>query len=404
MSRVGQADVVVVGAGAVGATAALALARAGRRVAVVDARPGPTPAPGAEYARFVVSVNLAGSAILERLGVWPEIARERVSPYIAMELWDGSGSGHTRFDAAEVGEPLLGHFVENALLEARLHAALAAEPRIEVHWDARLESLEPDHDRVTVALEGGAALAARLVVGADGGHSRVRDLAGIDVARREYGQRALVCNFATEHPHGAIARQRFLPGGPVALLPLADGRCALAWFRPGEEADELLALDDETFCARLSVATDHVLGRVIAVTPRFAPAIVRQHAHAYVAERVALVGDAAHTIHPLAGQGLNLGLLDAAALAAAVGGQGDAGAWPRLRRYARSRRSHNLAVMTAMDGFHLGFAFGGAPRIHLRGLGMNLADRAGPFKQAFIRRGAGIAGDLPPLARPLPRP
>lgn len=393
-------DGVIVGAGAVGATLALALARRGRRVTVLDARAGPTPRPGADYANFVVSLNLASSAVLAHLGVWPAIADARISPYIGMELWDAGGGGHTRFDSAEIGEPVLGHFVENALLESVLHAALAAEPRIDLQWGQTATALEPGSEYRYLQLDDGRELAAPLVVGADGARSHVRELAGIGVRDHDYDQRALVCNFTTELPHGGIARQRFLPGGPVAMLPLADGRCALAWFRPPQEADELLALADADFCARLGEATDHVLGEVTAAEPRFAPRIVRQHAEHYVADRVALIGDAAHAIHPLAGQGLNLGLLDAASLAEHVAGSGDPGQPLRLRRYARARRGHNTAVMSAMDGFHFGFAFGGTLQTSLRSLGMNLADRAGPIKQAFIRHGCGLAGDLPALARP----
>lgn len=395
-------DVAVVGAGAVGATAALALAQAGRRVVVVDGRPGPAACPGDNYAEFVVSLNRASSNILDRLGVWAPIVEQRVSPYIGMALEDSVGGGHTQFDSADIGEPVLGHFVENALIEAVLHRALAAEPRIELRWGVRAASLEADFASRHLELDDGSTLAARLIVGADGGRSRLRDLAGITVQRYDYEQRALVCNFATEQAHGAIARQRFLPGGPVAMLPLADGRCSLAWFRPPEEAEELLALSDTSFCERLGEATGYTLGAVTAATPRYAPPIARQHAARYTAERIALIGDAAHTIHPLAGQGLNLGLLDAAALAAAIGGSGDPGADIRLHRFARSRRSHNTAVMSAMDGFHFGFAFGGPLRAGLRSLGMDCAQRSGPFKRAFIRRGSGLAGDLPPLARPQP--
>lgn len=402
MSRPRVPDAVIVGCGAVGATLALALARARRRVVVLDTRPGPTAAPGDDYAEFVVSLNLASSCLLGRLGVWDAIRDFRVSPYIAMELWDAGGTGHTRFDSAAIGEPVLGHFVENALLESVLQQALAVEPNVDLYWNMRPQRLERATDRVRLVPDEGGAIEAALVVGADGGRSRLRELAGIAVERRDYGQRALVCNFATERDHGAVARQRFLPGGPVAMLPLADGRCSLAWFQPADVADELLRLAPQDFRQRLSEATDSRLGAVTATTPVRGVGIARQHACDYVRERVALVGDAAHVIHPLAGQGLNLGLLDAAALAAALEGRGDAGAWLRLRRYARWRRSHNTAMMAAMDLFHDGFARGGAVQAALRNLGMNLADHAGPVKQEFIRHGAGLAGDLPPLARRQP--
>ena len=259
----------------------------------------------------------------------------------------------------------------------------------------------PLDDRGRVVTDGGDALEAGLSVGADGARSRLRQLAGIEVRRHDYGQRAIVCNFATERPHGAVARQRFLPGGPVAMLPLADGRCSLAWFRPGDEAERLAALEEAAFCAELSEATGHALGAVTAATRRRAFPIVRRHAERYVGDRVALVGDAAHTIHPQAGQGLNIGLLDAAALADSLGGNGDPGRQRPLRRYARWRRGHNSAVMAAMDFFHHGFAHGGPARARARNVGMDLADRSGPAKRLFTRLGSGLGGDLPPLARPL---
>lgn len=396
-----EGGVIIVGAGAVGATLALALARQQRDVLLLDARPGPAGRPGAEYAGFAVSLNRASSAVLARLGVWEEIAETRVSPYGAMELWDATGSGHTRFDSAEIGEPMLGHFVEPVLVEACLHEALAAHPRVTLRWGVRPAGLEIEPRQARLVLDDESTFEAALVVGADGGRSQLRELAGIATRDHDYGQQALVCHFATERPHGAVARQRFLPGGPVAMLPLADGRCHLAWFRPPAEAEELLALDDDAFALALSEATGYLLGAVDSVTPRRGFPVIRRHAVEYVDRRVALVGDAAHTIHPLAGQGLNLGLLDAAALAAAIGNTGDAGGWHRLRRYARWRRAHNTAVMTAMDFFHFGFAHGGPVRAAARNFGMLAADHSGLAKRLVTRHGAGLAGDLPPLAAPL---
>lgn len=402
MSTRAHHEVVIVGAGAVGATLALALARQKCHVLVLDTRPGPAEFPGPEYADFVVSLNRASSAILERLGVWPRIADCRVSPYGGMELWDATGSGRLRFDSADIGEPVLGHFVEPVLVEAALHEALADTPGVELRWSSRPVALAVDGEEARLTLEDDTVLHAALVVGADGARSKLRELAGIGVREYDYEQQALVCHFTTELAHGAIARQRFLPGGPVAMLPMADGRCHLAWFRPPADADRLLALTDDAFAQALSEATDYALGAVTAVTPRRGFPVVRRHALAYVDQRVALVGDAAHTIHPLAGQGLNLGLLDAAALAHALGSRGDVGAWTRLRRYARWRRAHNTAVMSAMDFFHFGFARGGPIRAAVRNLGLLAADRSGIAKRMVTRHGAGLAGDLPPLARPLP--
>ncbi len=395
-------DCAVVGAGAAGAMLALALARQNRQVALIDGRPGPTEAPGAEHGEFVVSLNLASVALLTNLDLWSPLQAGRLSPYTAMELWDAAGVGQTRFDSADVGEPVLGYFVEVAWLEAVLHRALAEHPQVSLFWGHRAEALEVAADRVRLDVDGGPPVEAALAAAADGANSRLRELAGIGVDAYDYDQRALVCNFATEEAHGAVARQRFLPGGPVAMLPLADGRCSLAWFRPAREAERLVALDEASFCAELSAATEHRLGAVAAATRRRAYPIVRRHAERYVTERVALVGDAAHTIHPQAGQGLNIGLLDVAALADVVGARGDPGVWRGLRRYARWRRGHNAAVMAAMDFFHFGFAQGGPARALARNLGMRVADRSGPAKRWVTRAGCGLADDVPPLARPVP--
>lgn len=402
-------EVAIVGAGAVGAALGLALARAGHAVTIIDGRSGPAAAPGEEYGEFVVSLNLASIAFLRAIGVWPAIHASRVSPYGGMTLWDEGGAGATRFDSAEVGEPALGCFVEAALLEARLHEALAEYPVVTRLWGRRATGLRVAHDGARLTLDDGTTINAGLVIGADGGRSAMRQLADIGVERFDYGQRAIVCNFATERTHDAVARQRFMQGGPVAMLPLADGRCSLAWFRPEAEAERIVELDDEAFTEALSDATDYALGAVTAATRRRAFPIVRRHAVRYAAERFALVGDAAHTIHPQAGQGLNLGLMDAAALAEAVGRGGDRGADPGIERilryYARWRRGHNTAVMHAMDVFHRGFAQS-APLPAgllgpLRGIGLAAADRAGPAKRLILRHGAGLAGDLPRAARPV---
>lgn len=393
-------DVIITGAGAVGATLGLALAHSGRRVALLDTRPGPTEHPGDAYTGFVVALNRASLALLDRLSIWPNIRDFRVSPYVAMELRDAAGSGSVRFDSADIGEPLLGYFVETALLESVLHRALQSCADITAAWGERPVQLDIGRDSASLQTEKGVAWSAPLIVGADGARSQLRELAGIEVDVHPYDQHALVCNFATEADHGAVARQRFLPGGPVAMLPLADGRCSLAWFRPDAEVEGLLGLDEAAFCERLTEATGNWLGAVTAAEPPRAFPIIRRHARDYTAERVVLVGDAAHAIHPLAGQGLNLGMLDVAALAECVGTEGDPGARLRLRRYARWRRTHNTAVMALMDGFHYGFAFGSPLQQTARNLIMNAANAVGPVRRQFIRHGAGLSGDLPPLARP----
>ncbi|MBA1148489.1 FAD-dependent monooxygenase, partial [Ectothiorhodospiraceae bacterium WFHF3C12] len=239
--------------------------------------------------------------------------------------------------------------------------------------------------------------------GADGAASTVRDLAGIDISTHDYGQLGVVATVATELAHGRVARQRFLPGGPVAFLPLADGRCSIVWSQPADEAPERLDLSEEAFRDALTAASGRFLGAVTDCGERAAFPLRRQHAARYVGDRVALVGDAAHVIHPLAGQGANLGFLDAAALVECLSAAREAGRDPGgaavLRRYERWRKGDNLLMQNAMDGFHQLFGRTDAATVGLRSLGLSVADRLLPLKQRFMAHAMGERGDLPALAR-----
>jgi ubiquinone biosynthesis UbiH/UbiF/VisC/COQ6 family hydroxylase len=246
---------------------------------------------------------------------------------------------------------------------------------------------------VRLEFEDGGALRAKLVVGAEGAESSLRTAAGIDVAGWSYDATAVVCHFATSRPHRGEALQRFLEGGPIAFLPLADGRRSLVWSAPREEANALLALDDATFARRLEEAVQDEVGPITAPTRRLAFPLRLQHAQRYVANRFALVGDAAHVIHPLAGQGLNLGLADADVLANELAAARSAGRdWTSLRtlsRYERARQAENLEMMALTDGLHRAFALSlpGAGTLLSRGL--SLVDRLAPVKRALIRRAQG---------------
>ncbi len=397
-----EPDLVISGGGVVGLALAAALDGRGLRIAVIEAREPPPWDPARTDLR-VSSITAASRRMLAALGVWESVAARRVSPFEAIHAWD-AGGGAVHFHAADVGEAWLGHIVENDLLQRMLYEHVTGGCNdVRLLCPAGIRSLDAGPDQVRVRLDDGRRLRSRLLVAADGARSVVREQVGIPVRRRDYGQQGLVATVRTRVHHGRVARQRFLPGGPVALLPLADGACSIVWSLPTEDARRLLAAADGGFMAALSEATQEVLGPVVETGPRRAFPLQALHAERYIDERVALVGDAAHVIHPLAGQGVNLGLLDAAALAevvqAAVARGRDPGGRLVLRRYERWRRGDNLSMQVAMDGFHWLFSNRDPVRHGVRNLGFELTDRLPLLKRRFTEYAMGYRGDLPALAR-----
>ncbi len=393
-------EIVIVGGGMVGATLGCALAREGRNIAVVEAREPAPFDPADDYDLRVSALSRASQRIFESLGVWDGVVSRRASPYEHMHVWDATGDGEIHFDCAELDEPNLGHIVENRVIQDALLEVLKAHDNVTWLCPASISALEVQAQQAVLTLDDGRRVSARLVVGADGARSRLRELAGIEVERHAYGQRGVVANVATDKSHQSTAWQRFLPTGPLAFLPLGDGRCSIVWSADDARAEAIMAMDDETFRRELAAALGHRLGPVVDTTPRAAFPLAGSQASEYVRPRVALVGDAAHTIHPLAGQGANLGFLDAAALADVVAQAGDdPGVMAMLRRYERARRGDDILMMRAMEGFKLLFGNELGPLAWLRNTGLKLADRAGPVKHELIRRAMGLSGELPALAR-----
>ncbi|OOG24823.1 2-octaprenyl-3-methyl-6-methoxy-1,4-benzoquinol hydroxylase [Thioalkalivibrio denitrificans] len=379
----------MVGGGVVGAAAALALGRAGLRTALLEQSQPPPFDPQGETDLRVFAVNRASQRLFERLDVWPEMLVRGVSPYEAMEVWDARSPGRIRFEAADVGEPDLGHIIENRVIQSTLWDALD-EAGVECLCPATLAHLEILPDAAHADLEDGRRVTASLVVGADGARSRVRTLVGIGVNSTRYGQRAVVANVTTERHNEATAWQRFLPTGPLAFLPLADGRSSIVWSTDTEDAERLVGLGEDAFRAELAAAFEYRLGAVTATGPRASFPLAGSQALQYVRSRVALVGDAAHTVHPLAGQGANLGFADVTALVRAIGERpGDPGALRGLRAYERVRRGENWVMMRAMEGFSALFGSRLSPVEMARGLGLNLVDRLPPVKHGFLRRALG---------------
>ncbi len=396
-------DVIVVGAGMVGAATALGMARSGMRVAIVDAqRPKFTFDPD-RYDLRVSAITRASEHIFQNLGVWTEISGKRVCPFCHMHVWDESGTGDITFDSAEVGQELLGYIVENSVIQSALHDALQKSPQISFLAPQAPGMLRVDSHHATLTMESGEWINAALVVGADGRDSWVRQQVGLPYPTVSYGQRAIVANITTTLPHQATARQRFTHEGPVAMLPLANGQSSLVWSVPSHRADELIALGDREFLSALQFAFGKPLGDLVAASSRAAFDLQRAHADQYVSSRVALVGDAAHSIHPLAGQGVNMGLLDAAALVQTVAEgrlrKRDMGDLTVLRPFERLRRGHNVAMQTTVAALEKLYITANPLVVWMRNAGMRATQNLPLVKNLIAEYAMGMRGDLPNAAR-----
>jgi 2-octaprenyl-3-methyl-6-methoxy-1,4-benzoquinol hydroxylase len=383
-----DADVVVVGGGVVGACAALALARDGRTVAIVEAH---APEPWRQDAPDLRVYALAPDsiALLEDVGAWPRIASARAQPFTDMRVWDAAGGGELHFDAMQAGRQTLGHIVEHGLVVDRSWALLSREPRVAVHCPEKVAGIVQDDDVATVELAGGTRLRAGFVVAADGAVSSVRRLVGIGTDEHDYGQRGLVAYVRTQRPHEATAWQRFLPSGPLAFLPCRDGLSSIVWTVPDAEAARLLALDDAAFARELERAFDARLGTVEMASARRAFPLRRVLAREYAVGRVLLAGDAAHAVHPLAGQGVNLGLRDVAALRV-LWRDGRAPSLERVQRWARERRSDNAVAAHAFEAINAAFSNDALVPTLLRGPALALVGRVAPLGGFFLRRAMGL--------------
>jgi ubiquinone biosynthesis UbiH/UbiF/VisC/COQ6 family hydroxylase len=385
----------------VGGAVASLLARSGMAVHLVDER-GPVPWDAESPVGLRVSAISPGSeAILEAAGAWQGVREGRYCAYRRMHVEDGQGRGAVTFEAARFGFSHLGTLVENDLVAASLWAACARAPGLRVHAPGRVSSVLQAEDGVRAELDSGEVLEADLLVACDGARSALRRAVGIDSDAWEYNQRGLVAQVRKTRPNPGVAWQRFLEGGPLAFLPLADGTSSIVWSLPEPVARERLAEDDEAFREQLQAASAGWLGDVEQVGPRAAFPLAMSLGDRYVAGRVVLLGDAAHAIHPLAGQGVNLGLADAAGLVESLCGSGlpaSRSGWKRrLRHFERWRRSESNLMA---GGVHtLGALFRPAMAAPLRGLGMGLLARSWFAREALLRRAAGQGPNAPRLAR-----
>jgi len=391
--------VLVAGAGVVGLATAALLAT-GRcadrlRVVVLDARPIPRWR-AEEMDPRVYALSRASQQLLAHVGAWGRIAETRAAPYRRMRVWEGTdayAASALDFDSADIGEPDLGHIVEDTLLRTVLADKLATAREAQLVIGSEIESVETAPSEVVVELKDGGSLRGTVLLAADGSDSTVRRLLDLPVAGHRYEQSAVVTHVTSAGDHQGTAWQRFLPGGPLALLPLADGRSSIVWSLPTADAERLLTASDAEFLAELGAASLGCVGELTACSKRVSFPLQALHALKYTAPRVALLGDAAHTVHPLAGQGMNLGILDAASIAAVVedallAGE-DVGDLKVLRRYERQRKGDNLAMLAAFDGLNRLFRLPGwaSPA---RSLGLRVVEAAPPVKRLLMQKALGL--------------
>ncbi len=397
-----QFDILVVGGGMIGSALALGLSRQGWQVGLIEGAPAASLMAPAEPASSVddfeprvSAISLASQRLLEELGAWPKVQVSRHCGYREMTVWDGDGTGRIHFDAAELHARSLGTIVENRNIVRALFESLS-DSSVQLLDGVRVKAWSRGQG---VELEDGRRLAARLVVGADGALSRLRQWSGLATREWDYGQQAIVCTVRTSQNHRYTAWQRFSPTGPLAFLPLLNEAgdehfCSIVWSQDTLEARRLMALETESFRKELEAAIERELGEVLAVSRRFAFPLRQRHAKDYIADGLALVGDAAHTIHPLAGQGANLGYGDVRALLEELERARELGLAPDdasvLARYQRRRKGENLTMMAAMEGFKQLFARDELPVRWLRNTGMRWLNQLAPLKNRIAAEAMGI--------------
>jgi 2-octaprenyl-6-methoxyphenol hydroxylase len=401
-----QRDVIIGGGGMVGMTLAIALAKAGLSVAVAD----PLPRAATLDAKFdgrVSALAYASVRMYQALDVWPHLEGE-AQPINDILVTDGKLDGEPspfslHFDAAEVGAAALGHIVENRHIRAGLFTAADALPNLRFIAPAALTDLKEDGGRIRATLSNGEEIAASLAIAADGRDSAMREHRGIGVVSWAYPQMGIVATVAHEKPHNGVAYEHFLPSGPFAILPMTGNRSSLVWTEDEKVAPGMMTLDAEDFDAQVARRFGSHLGATKAAGPRWSYPLKFHLARGFVTPRFALVGDSAHGIHPIAGQGLNLGLKDAAALADVVLDAArlglDIGALDVLKRYERWRRFDSLAMSVATDGLNRLFSNDIAPLRLIRDVGMGIVDAIGPARRFFMRHAGGDIGKLPRLMK-----
>lgn len=385
-------DIIIVGGGIVGLTLA-ALLTPQLSIAIVETQPPKIKKMQKKYDLRVSAINLASQEILASAGVWELMQKTRIAPFRGMQVWDAAGDGEINFNCFDMGLPCLGHIIENSVMQSALWQILQ-QKQIDYIAPAQPQQLIIHDDLAELQLEDGKILTAKLIIGADGANSWVRQQFDIELVTRPYEHTALVTIVATQEPHQQIARQVFLADGILAFLPLLNSnQCSIVWSTTAEKANQLHQLNDEEFNIAINRAFGKQLGEIKKQDQSLIFNLTMRHAKDYVRSRVALVGDAIHTIHPLAGQGLNLGLADAAYLAFVINKNAakhrDMGHFSTLRRYERARKGPNLLMLNLMAGFKSLFGAKSDELIYLRNFGLNIANKSDLLKKFFMRRATG---------------
>ena len=385
-------DVAIVGGGMVGGALALGLAQQGFTVTVLEKAAPPAFDPASAPDVRISAISAASVSLLKGLGVWDAVQAMRCHPYRRLETWEWE-TAHVMFDAAELKLPLLGYMVENTVLQQALWQVLEAHPKVTLRVPGSLIALHRHDDLQELELKGGEVIRAKLVIGADGANSQVRQMAGIGVHAWQYAQSCMLISVQCENDPGDSTWQQFTPSGPRAFLPLFDHWASLVWY---DAPARIRQLQSMTMAQLQQEIASHFPARLGRVTPQAAGAfpLTRRHALQYVQPGLALVGDAAHTIHPLAGQGVNLGYRDVDALleilAEARGRGEDWASLPVLKRYQARRRADNFIMQSGMDLFYAGFSNDLAPVRMLRNIGLMAAERAGVLKRQALKYALGL--------------
>ncbi|MCY9805417.1 FAD-dependent 2-octaprenylphenol hydroxylase [Vibrio scophthalmi] len=396
-------DIAIVGGGMVGLAFAAAMKDSDLRIALIESH-----IPDSELQELsdvrVSALSRSSESILRNLGAWQGIIDRRAAAYSAMEVWEQDSFARIEFDAKKIAQPDLGHIVENRVIQLALLEQVKKQANVTLFMPAQCQSMAMGESEAWLTLANGQSLTAKLVVGADGANSWVRRQQDIPLTHWDYGHSAIVANVWTQEPHDNVARQIFTPQGPLAFLPMGGSQMSsIVWSTDPSRAEQLVAMDKEAFNKALTAEFDARLGMCEVIGERFSFPLKMRYARDFVCERVALIGDAAHTIHPLAGQGVNLGLLDAACLAQEVlqlwqQGQ-DIGSKRNLRSYERWRKAEAAKMIAAMQGFRDLFAGDNPAKKLVRGIGMQLVGQLPGAKDEILKRALGLKGDLPNLAK-----
>ena len=395
-------DVIIIGAGIIGSACACLMAQAGLNVVVLESSMRQLNSLKANDPR-IFAMSIASRNILEKAGAWNRLAAEDVGCYRKMQVWDEQGLGEVQFDSAQICESTLGYIIPYRAIADALQERMLEMDNIRCLWSVKPSSIKTTSETVTVTAGDGLHYTGRLLVAADGSNSGIRKLANINYLKHDYGQSALACTVTTEQPHNEVARQRFLRRGPLAFLPMSDPQqSAIVWSSSPDHVEHLKELDEATFHFELAESFSNELGNITASSERVVFPLSRAQAEHYVKPRLALIGDSAHSIHPLAGQGANLGLLDMATLTEIVldaKSRGrDYGRYQVLRRYERWRKGENRNMLYLMDAFKLLFENRNPTLTWLRNAGLDVVDGLPAVKQVIMKRAMGLQGNLPAIA------